>query len=75
MFDIHTCLILCNVSDIARIVFADVTTNIILICVLIYNTIASTVLYNFILLFSLNRAALKNSILLNCVLPCIHIFE
>ena len=45
-----------------------------LICVLIYNTIAPTVLYNYILVFSLDRAALKNSILLNCVLPCINKF-
>ena len=40
---------------------------IMLICVLIYNTMAPTVRYNFI--FSLNRAALKNSTLLNCVYP------
>ena len=40
---------------------------IILICVLIYNTMAPTVLYFFS--SSLNRAALKNSILLNCVYP------
>ena len=42
---------------------------IILICVLMYNTIAPTVLYNYIYIFSLNRAALKNSILQNCVYP------
>ena len=46
---------------------------IILICVLIYNTMSPTLLYNYIF-FSLNRAALKKQYFTELCLPCINIF-